>query len=95
MLYEVITILTGSLVAAIVGLQLGAFGVVLETTLSGVSQLPFATFALLMQPIHLAIGIVEGVVTAAVVTFVWQARPEVLGARTPRSVAPVSRNNFV
>jgi len=83
-------ILTGALLAAIFGLQLGAFAVVLETTLSGVSQLPFATFALLMQPIHLAIGIVEGVVTAAVVTFVWQARPEVLGARNPRPVATVS-----
>lgn len=73
-------ILAGSLLAAIVGLQLGAGGVVLETTLSGVSELPLGTFALLMQPIHLAIGAVEGVVTAAVVTFVWQARPEVLGS---------------
>jgi cobalt/nickel transport system permease protein len=32
-----------------------------------------------MQPIHLAIGIVEGIVTAALVAFVWQARPEILG----------------
>lgn len=72
-------ILAGSLLAAVAGLQLGAFGVVLETALSGVSELPLRTFALLMQPIHLAIGVVEGVVTAAVVTFVWQARPEVLG----------------
>jgi len=83
-------ILTGSLLAAIAGLQLGAFGVVLETTLSGISELPFATFTLLMQPIHLAIGVVEGVVTAAVVTFVWQARPEVLGASTARPVAAIS-----
>lgn len=72
-------ILVGSLLAAVTGLQLGAFGVVLETALSGVSELPLRTFALLMQPIHLAIGVVEGGVTAAVVTFVWQARPEVLG----------------
>lgn len=72
-------ILVGSLLAAVAGLQLGAFGVVLETAASDVSELPLRTFALLMQPIHLAIGVVEGVVTAAVVTFVWQARPEVLG----------------
>ena len=71
-------ILVGSLLAAVAGLQLGAFGVVLETTLSEISELPLGTFALLMQPIHLAIGVVEGLVTAAVVTFVWQARPEVL-----------------
>jgi cobalt/nickel transport system permease protein len=31
---------------------------------SGISSLPFSTFVLFMQPIHLAIGIVEGVVTA-------------------------------
>lgn len=73
-------IMTGSLIAAIVGLQLGAFSVVLETVFSGISELPFSTFVLLMQPIHLAIGIVEGLVTAAVVIFVWNARPEILNA---------------
>lgn len=71
-------ILAGSLVAAVVGLQLGAFAVVMETVASGISELPFSTFVLLMQPIHLAIGIVEGLVTAAVVGFVANARPEVL-----------------
>jgi cobalt/nickel transport system permease protein len=71
-------ILLGAMVASILALQMGAFGVVLETRLSGISELPFVTFVLLMQPIHLAIGIVEGLVTAAVVTFVWKARPEVL-----------------
>jgi len=70
----------GALIAAIIGLQLGAFGVVLETVFSKISELPFGTFVLLMQPIHLAIGIVEGLVTAAVVTFVWKARPEILSA---------------
>lgn len=73
-------IMLGSLVAAIIGLQLGAFGVVLETVFSRISELPFRTFVLLMQPIHLAIGVVEGLVTAAVVTFVWKARPEILNA---------------
>ncbi|HPQ69033.1 MAG TPA: energy-coupling factor ABC transporter permease [bacterium] len=73
-------IIGGSLLAAIVGLQLGAFGVVLETLLSGITALPFSTFVLLMQPIHLAIGIVEGLATAAVVLFVWQARPEIVAA---------------
>ena len=73
-------IMTGSLIAAIIGLQLGAFSVVLETVFSGISELPFNTFVVLMQPIHLAIGIVEGIVTAAVVMFVWNAKPEILDA---------------
>ncbi|MDD5422552.1 MAG: energy-coupling factor ABC transporter permease [Candidatus Omnitrophota bacterium] len=71
-------IILGSVIAAVVGLQLGAFGVVMETVLSGVSELPFRAFVLLMQPIHLAIGVVEGLVTACVVNFVWKARPEIL-----------------
>lgn len=64
--------------SAVVALQLGAFTVVAETVCSGVSSLPFSTFALLMQPIHLAIGLVEGVVTLAIVSFVARARPEIL-----------------
>ncbi len=71
-------IMAASIAAAIIGLQLGAFGVVLETQLSGITALPFATFTLLMQPIHLAIGVVEGCVTAAVLCFVHKMRPEIL-----------------
>lgn len=71
-------LLAGSLIAAVIGLQLGSLGVVMATTLSGISELPFSSFVLLMQPIHLAIGIVEGLVTAGVISFIWQARPEIL-----------------
>jgi cobalt/nickel transport system permease protein len=67
-----------SILAAVVALQFGSLGVVLQTVLSGVSALPFDTFLLLMQPIHLGIGVVEGVVTALVVSFIYQARPEIL-----------------
>ncbi len=80
-------IIAGSLAAAIIGLQLGAFGVVLETLFSGITELTLSTFLLLMQPIHLAIGIVEGLITAAVVTFVWKARPEILDAASPAMTA--------
>jgi cobalt/nickel transport system permease protein len=82
---------TGSIVGAIVGLQLGALAVVLETTLSGISELPFHTFVLMMLPIHLGIGVVEGLVTAAVVLFVMRARPEILdSAATGNPLGKVS-----
>jgi cobalt/nickel transport system permease protein len=68
----------GATLAGIVGLQLGALGVVFETVLSGISALPLHAFLWTMLPIHLAIGLVEGLVTTAVVTFVWKARPEIL-----------------
>jgi len=67
-----------AIIAAVIALQCGSLAVVLQTVVSGVSSLPFATFLLLMQPIHLAIGVVEGVVTALIVSFVYRARPEVL-----------------
>lgn len=67
-----------SLAAAIVGLQLGAFAVVLETALSGIAALPFATFVSLMQPIHLGIGVIEGVVTALIIAFLRKARPDIV-----------------
>jgi len=74
----------GAVLASVAALQLGAFGVVLETVLSGVTELPFGTFLILMQPIHLAIGVVEGLVTAAVVVFLWNARPDIFGEFTSR-----------
>jgi cobalt/nickel transport system permease protein len=71
------------MVSAIAGLQLGPFCVVLQTYFSGISELPFSTFLLLMQPIHLAIGLVEGFATVAVVSFVRGARPEILVEARP------------
>ena len=59
-------------------LQLGAFSVTVETLASGITELPFGTFVATMQPIHLAIGLVEGLITAAVLVFVYEARPEIL-----------------
>lgn len=71
-------IIVASIIGCVVTLQLGAFSVVLETTLSGITELPFSAFVALMQPIHLAIGLVEGLVTAAVLVFVYESRPELL-----------------
>lgn len=68
--------------AALLALQLGALSVVLQTTFSGISALPFTTFLLLMQPIHLAIGLLEGVVTAAVLTLVSNERPELVAVQS-------------
>jgi len=71
-------ILVASIVSVVAALQLGAFSVVMETLLSGKSELPFGAFVLLMQPIHLAIGLIEGFVTAGIINYVLSARPELL-----------------
>lgn len=79
--------------AAVWSLVLGACGVVLETTASGISALPFRAFITLMLPVHLLVGIVEGVVTAALLSWLLQARPDLVrrshipasfGATSPR-----------
>jgi len=80
-------LLTGATLSGIVALQFGALCVVLQTVFSGVSELPFAAFTLLMLPIHLAIGIVEGLVTFGVVSIVWKARPEVVEFQNCSTVA--------
>ena len=71
-------IIFSSVLASVVSLQLGAFSVTLETLLSGISSLSFGQFLLMMQPIHLAIGVVEGLITSAVVIFIRNTRPELL-----------------
>ena len=71
-------ILIASILGSVLSLQLGAFSVTLETLISGVTELPFLTFLSFMQPIHLAIGFVEGLITSAVLIFVYNTRPEML-----------------
>lgn len=71
-------IILASMLGSILSLQLGAFSVVLQTLLSGVTELPFSLFASMMQPIHLAIGIVEGLITSTVLCFIYSVCPEIL-----------------
>jgi cobalt/nickel transport system permease protein len=84
--FTVPRITVASALAVVIGLQLGAFAVVLETLASGITALPFSVFVRLMQPIHLAIGIGEGIVTALVLSFVYKANPEILENSAARTV---------
>jgi cobalt/nickel transport system permease protein len=84
------TITAASILSAVAGLQIGAFCVVLETLFSGVTELPFGAFVLLMQPIHLAIGLGEGIVTAAVLCFVHRAQPEILDSAVTERAMPAA-----
>jgi len=71
-----ITIAT--ILSVVIGLQLGALSVVLETKMSGITELPLSTFVFLMQPIHLAIGLIEGFATAGIVIYVRTLRPDIV-----------------
>lgn len=71
-------IMAASIIACVLTLQMGAFSVTLETLISGISELPFKFFVAAMQPIHLAIGAVEGLITGAVLCFIYETRSELL-----------------
>jgi cobalt/nickel transport system permease protein len=76
--------------AAIIGLQLGSLGVVAQTFGSGMLSLSFRSFLVLMQTIHLPIGLIEGLATAGVISFILKTRPEILASTTIES-PPASR----
>lgn len=84
-----------SLVASVAALELGALAVTLETEWSGVTALPVGRFLLFMLPIHLLIGVGEGLATAAVIGALRYYRPGMLadlpatGRRPRRSAAAV------
>lgn len=61
------------LFSSILALVAGSFFVVLQTTASGISALPFQTFLSFMIPIHIAIGLVEGLITLGVVMMINRA----------------------
>ena len=85
-------IVAASVLGCVVTLQLGAFSVVVETSLSGITELPFGAFLALMQPIHLAIGLIEGLITSAVLLFVYESRPELLMDAVPAEGAGAKRS---
>lgn len=90
-------IMAASVLGCVLTLQLGAFSVSLETLASNITELPFITFLATMQPIHLAIGLVEGLITGAVLIFIYEARPEILwmNDEKPMSEGRVSYKNMI
>ena len=76
-------IMSGAISASVAGLLMGAFFVVLQTTLSRITALPVGVFMMLMLPVHFAIGAVEGFATAMVIIYVYARMPEVLNGGSP------------
>lgn len=65
-----------SIIACTIAMELGATLVTLETEASGVTALPIGRFLLFMLPIHLVIGMGEGLATAGLLSFLVRLRPE-------------------
>lgn len=71
-------IMGASVVACIIGLEIGALLVTGETELSGITALPTREFLLFMLPIHLAIGLGEGLATGVLLCFEAAYKPDML-----------------
>lgn len=71
-------LMAAAVAACVVGLELGALLVTAETELSGITALPTREFLLFMLPIHLAIGLCEGVATGLLLCFVGAYKPDML-----------------
>lgn len=65
-------------ISSIAALQIGSLFVVLQTLLSGRTQLPWGVFLSFMQPIHLVIGLVEGAATGSILSFIYAQKPQML-----------------
>lgn len=91
-------ILWASILSCVVGLELGAVMVTVETEFSGLTALPIGDFLLFMLPIHAVIGAIEGIATGAVIWFLFRYRPDLLDSyreQTLRTLHPQRRTLFL
>ena len=82
-----------SIATSITALAMGALAVTIETELSGITALPYGRFLSFMLPIHLLIGIGEGLATAAVIASLRRYRPDLLFDATEPTSRP--RTQFI
>jgi cobalt/nickel transport system permease protein len=68
----------GTWLACTVAVTAGAVFVPLEAALSGVLRVPVLHFEAMMIGVHLVIGLIEGLITFAVVAYLRQVRPAAL-----------------
>jgi len=76
----------GAMLACTLSVEAGACLVPIETSLSGVLMVPFSTFLITMLGVHLLVGLVEGLVTVAVLGYLQQVRPDIVLDSLPGKV---------
>jgi cobalt/nickel transport system permease protein len=71
-------VLLASFAASLVGIEAGAALVPLECGLSGVLVVPLKTFLVTLLGVYLLVGLLEGLLTAAVLAYLGLVRPDLL-----------------
>lgn len=78
------SVMTASLLASFGAITLGALAVVAESGASGITALPTAQFMGYMLPVHLAIGVIEGLLSGITLSLVARREPALLEAYATR-----------
>lgn len=81
------------LTACLIAMTAGAVLVPIQAALSGVLKVPFTTFLITMIGVYVVIGITEGLLTAAVLVYIRQVRPQTIADCAVTS-AKLSRGTF-
>jgi cobalt/nickel transport system permease protein len=76
----------GAVLACVVALEAGAVLVPVEAALSGVLAVPFSTFLITMVGVHFLVGLVESLITVAVLSYLQQVRPDLVLNSLPGKV---------
>jgi cobalt/nickel transport system permease protein len=75
-------LLTAAILACILAAEAGSMLVVLEATVSNVLLVPVAAFLATMAGVHLLVGMMEGLITAAVLSYLTAVRPDLIEGMT-------------
>jgi cobalt/nickel transport system permease protein len=85
----------GAMLACIIALEAGAILVPVEAALSGVLAVPFSTFLITMVGVHFLVGLVEGLITVAVLAYLQQVRPDLVLEALPGRIRLSKRTVLV
>ena len=89
--FNAVRVYIGAMVASIISVEAGAILVPVQASLSGVLAVPFSTFLITMMGVHSLVGLVEGLITVAVLVYLQQVRPDIVADSLPGKIR-LSRN---
>ncbi|MFC1653153.1 energy-coupling factor ABC transporter permease, partial [Planctomycetota bacterium] len=75
----------GTMIASLFTVELAAILVVLQTGLSGVVTIPLRTFLVVLLGVHFVIGMLEGILTVAIIGYLQEVRPDLFARTQPGS----------
>lgn len=77
---------TGTILACVIAIEAGAVLVPIQAAISRVLAVPFSTFLITMVGVHFLVGLIEGLVTVAVLGYLQQVRPDIVTDSIPGKV---------